>query len=194
MCLFSCQTQPEGDPELQELFTLMQGSFNSENQSKQDSAYYNISLHMYPIWKDKGNYLYVEQAINRSQDKPYRQRIYKVDRLNDSIFSSIVFTIPHDSLWIGKWKTPQDFDRISTEYIEERTGCAVLLKRLGKNHFKGATGVYTCLSTRGGASYATSEVEITENKIVSWDRGFDAEGNYVWGAKDAGYIFDKLQK
>ena len=53
------------------------------------------------------------------------------------------------------------------------------MKRVGKNHFKGATDVNTCKSTLRGASYATSEVEIKENQIISWDRGFDAEGNYV---------------
>lgn len=194
MFVFACESEPKEDAELNELFSLMQGSFNSENQATQDSTYYNISLHMYPIWKDKGNYLYVEQALNRMQNKPYRQRIYKVTRLNDSVFSSAIFTIPHDSLWIGKWKAPQDFDRISAEYIEERTGCEVLLKRLGKNHFKGATGIKTCQSSLRGASYATSEVEITEGRVLSWDRGFDSDGNHVWGAEKAGYVFEKLEK
>lgn len=189
----SCQSDPKDDVELKELFSLMQGSFNSENQAKQDSSYYNISLHMYPIWKDKGNYLYVEQALNSMQQRPYRQRVYKVTRLNDSVFSSAIYTIPHDSLWIGKWKTPQDFDRISPEYLVERTGCEVLLKRLGENHYKGATGVKTCESSLRGASYATSEVEITTQQILSWDRGFDSEGNHVWGAEKAGYVFDKLK-
>jgi len=190
--MVSCQNEPKEDTELKELFSLMQGSFNSENQARQDSTYYNISLHMYPIWKDKGNYLYVEQALNSMQNKPYRQRVYKVTRLNDSVFSSAIYTIPNDSLWIGKWKTPEDFDRISTEYIVERTGCEVLLQRIGENHYKGATGIKTCESSLRGASYATSEVEMTSEKILSWDRGFDAEGNHVWGAEKAGYIFDKL--
>jgi hypothetical protein len=192
ICLFACQNSPKEDTELNELFSLMQGSFNSEAQAQRDSSYYNISLHMYPIWKDKGNYLYVEQALNRMQDQPYRQRIYKVTRVNDSMFRSAIYTIPHDSLWIGKWKTPEHFDRISTEYIEEREGCEVLLKRIGKNHFKGATDVKTCESSLRGASYATSEVEITKDQIVSWDRGFDADGNHVWGAEKTGYIFDRL--
>lgn len=43
-----------------------------------------------------------------------------------------------------------------------------------------------------GASYARSEVEILEDKVISWDRGFDAEGNYVWGAEKSGYIFNKI--
>ena len=190
----SCQSGPKDDVELKELFSLMQGSFNSENQAKQDSSYYNISLHMYPIWKDKGNYLYVEQALNSMQQRPYRQRVYKVTRLNDSVFSSAIYTIPHDSLWVGKWKTPLDFDRITPEYLVERTGCEVLLKRLGENHYKGSTGIKTCESSLRGASYATSEVEINPTQILSWDRGFDSIGNHVWGAEKAGYIFDKLKK
>lgn len=51
------KSQEDAKPDhLPELFALMQGSFNSEVQSQVDSTYFNISLHMYPIWKDKGNF------------------------------------------------------------------------------------------------------------------------------------------
>ncbi|WP_299115261.1 chromophore lyase CpcT/CpeT [uncultured Winogradskyella sp.] len=181
------------DTELKELFTLMQGSFNSEVQSQVDSSYYNISLHMYPIWEDKeGHFLYVEQALNRMQDRPYRQRIYEVTRASDSTFSSAVYKLDVDSLWIGKWKTPKAFDSISLKDIALKEGCEVILKRLAPNHYMGKTGDETCVSTMRGASYARSEVEILEDKIMSWDRGFDAEGNYVWGAEKGPYIFNKL--
>ena len=87
----------------------MQGSFNSEAQVTEDSTYFNISLHMYPIWKDKGNFLYVEQALNNKQNKPYRQRVYELTRLNDSIISSAIYKLPADSLWIDKWKNTNGF-------------------------------------------------------------------------------------
>ncbi|TBV25453.1 hypothetical protein DMZ43_10915 [Meridianimaribacter sp. CL38] len=177
---------------LEELFTIMQGSYNSEAQAKVDSTYFNISLHMYPIWKDKGNYLYVEQALNARQNNPYRQRIYEVTKLNDSVYSSAIYTIENDSLWIGKWKTPQAFDSLSIHQVSKKEGCEVLLKRLDSNHFKGETGKKTCESTLYGASYATSEVEIFQDKIISWDRGFDDKGEHIWGAEKGGYIFNKL--
>lgn len=195
LLIVSCKKQdkqPVVDSDLEKLFSLMQGSFNSEDQSISDSTYYNISLHMYPIWSDQGKFLYVEQALNSMQDKPYRQRIYEVTRLNDSTFSSAIYTIENDSLWIGKWKTPAAFDSITKTDLTLRTGCEVLLKRLGDKRFKGETGERSCESTLRGASYATSEVEIKDNQIISWDRGFDAEGNHVWGAEKGGYIFDKL--
>jgi hypothetical protein len=42
-----------------------------------------------------------------------------------------------------------------------------------------------------GASYATSEVVITDEQLLSWDRGWDANGKQVWGAETGGYIFVK---
>lgn len=178
--------------DLKDLFTMMQGSFNSEIQSQIDTTYFNISLHMYPIWKEKGNYLYVEQALNVRQNNPYRQRIYEVTQLNDSVFSSAIYTIENDSLWIGKWKTPEAFDTLTMDQVSKKEGCEVLLKRIKSEYFKGATDEKTCESTLYGATYATSEVEIFSDKIISWDRGFDDQGEHVWGAEKGGYIFNKL--
>jgi len=32
---------------------------------------------------------------------------------------------------------------------------------------------------------------VTKGRVVSWDRGFDAEGNHIWGAEKGGYEFVK---
>ena len=184
--------EPIADSELEELFGLMQGSFNSATQAEADSTYFNISLHMYPIWEEHGNYLYVEQAMNSAQDRPYRQRIYEVKRHDDVSFSSTIYTLPNDSLWVGKWREPGAFDRLTPDSLELRKGCDVFLKRIGEKNFKGETEIYSCKSSLRGATYATSEVEIFADRIISWDRGFDAEGNHVWGAIKGGYVFDRL--
>lgn len=196
--IFSCNNDEkkeviQKDEALEELFDLMQGSFNSERQAAQDSSFYNISLHMYPIWKDKGHFLYVEQALNSMQDKPYRQRVYELKRSSDSTIASYVYTLPNDSLFIGNYKNPKAFSNLTLDSLSLRSGCEVVLKKINENTFKGSTGETSCESTLRGASYATSEVEITKTKITSWDRGFDAEGNHVWGAEKGGYVFDKLQ-
>lgn len=186
-------TTEKDDTDIQELFALMQGSFNSERQSLADSTYYNISLHMYPIWKEKGNWLYVEQAMNSMQDKPYRQRVYEIKRNEKGQLASYVYTIPNDSLWIGKWKTPETFNELSREKLVLRKGCEVLLTKKSSTIFFGKTQNGTCASTLRGASYAMSAVEITSMAIKSWDQGFNSEGKQVWGATEGGYIFDKLK-
>jgi hypothetical protein len=86
------------------------------------------------------------------------------------------------------------FDSLDITDISLRKGCEVILNKTLDGSFIGKTGENSCESTLRGASYATSEVEITMNKIVSWDRGFDKDGNHVWGAEKGGYVFEKLSQ
>ena len=168
----------------------MQGSFDSKAQAERDSAFYAISLHMHQVWPERGHFLYVEQALASMQEKPYRQRIYQLKAEGDEV-ASYVYKLPADSLWIGKWREPASFETLILEDLDLLEGCEVRLTRLDADHFKGATGDQTCPSSLYGASYAQSEVEVTEGRVVSWDRGFDAEGNHIWGAEKGGYEFVK---
>jgi len=186
------KTTVANSEDIDRLFELMQGSFDSSAQADADSNYYNISLHMYPIWKEHGKYLYVEQALASMQSKPYRQRIYHLKQTEEGNISSAVYSVPADSLWIGKWKTPQAFSSINPTDLKEREGCAVILNYKGNNIYEGSTGDKTCQSSLRGASYAMSNVTVSPDKVVSWDQGFNEEGKQVWGAVNGGYTFDKL--
>ncbi|MBL0340370.1 MAG: hypothetical protein IPP71_05250 [Bacteroidetes bacterium] len=55
-----------------ELFSFMSGSFSSEVQSKNDTDYFDIRLHMSPIWSDskQESWLYVEQAMSSTLENP----------------------------------------------------------------------------------------------------------------------------
>jgi len=180
----------KSDAHFKELIAIMQGTYSSEKQSIADTTYFNISLRMVPIWKSKGHYLYVEQAMFSKQEKPYRVRIYKVSQRGNK-FVSEIHTLKNEKDWIGKWKTPEAFESLTENDIELKAGCEVVLKRVGKNKFEGQTGVKTCPSELRGASYATSKVTVTENEILSWDQGFDKNDKQVWGAEKGGYEFIK---
>lgn len=192
--IISCKsTKADGEKSeanLNELVTIMQGNYSSEAHSKRDTTYFNISLRMVPIWKNKGHYLYVEQAMYSKQEKPYRVRIYKISQRGDK-FVSEIHTLKNEKDWIGKWKTPEAFESLTENDIELKPGCEVVLKRVGKNKFEGQTGIKTCPSELRGASYATSKVTVTENEILSWDQGFDKNDKQVWGAEKGGYEFIK---
>ncbi len=178
------------------LMDLMTGSFDSKKQSEADSSYYHISLHMYPIWKNReGDWLYVEQALASTQDKPYRQRIYKLEAQADGTYKSSVFLLKDQEQFIGKWKEPGFFSQFTANsLLTEREGCAVIMKRLDDNTFTGATVDKHCTSTLSGASYATSKVTVSPNQVESWDQGFDSRDEQVWGAEKGGYIFDRLNQ
>ncbi len=173
------------------LIDMMTGSFSSADQAEKDSSYYDISLHMYPIWKDKkGHWIYVEQAASSFQEKPYRQRIYRVDQNEHDSFESIVYAIKGQEDFVGKWKTPEYFDQFDTSILKERIGCTVYLKKDGYA-YHGSTNEKSCRSSLSGASFATSKVTIEEREIKSWDQGFDKHGTQVWGAQKGAYIFKR---
>lgn len=175
-----------------ELLELMQGSFNSRNQSLTDSNYYDITLHMYPIWGSNKNFIYVEQSVSSMQEKPYRQRIYEIKRNSDSTFTSVIYKLPNDSLFVGAWRDTSLFRDLKISELTRLDGCEVILKNVGEKHYLGSTDEKSCPSVLYGASYATSEVEILNDKIISWDRGFDIDDNQIWGATNGGYVFNKI--
>ncbi|MEM6720402.1 MAG: chromophore lyase CpcT/CpeT [Bacteroidota bacterium] len=190
---FNSDTSANPEDELKALRSMMTGSFDSSEQAASDESYYNISLHMYPIWESKeGYWLYVEQALKSAQERPYRQRVYQLEKLANGKFSSKVYTLENPKEFIGKWKTPNYFNKFDTSILKEREGCAVILEKQGEN-YSGSTNEKDCKSTLRGASYATSEVTIKPNVIESWDRGFDKHDKHVWGAEKAGYIFKRLK-
>jgi len=186
------KTVIENTDELSELKKLMTGQFASSKQAKLDSNFYDISLFMYPVWESKdGDWLYVEQSVTANLAKPYRQRLYKLEKGTNGDFISHVFAFEKPEEFIGKWNDPTFFDQFDTSILKERKGCAVHLKKVGENEYAGSTVEKNCKSTLRGASYATSKVTVNSSSIISWDQGFDAADQQVWGAEISGYIFDK---
>ncbi len=179
-----------GDHSLSQLATWMSGAFSSEQQSIDDERYFHITLRTAAIWTERedGPWLYVEQATASRPQQPYRQRVYHLTQEN-GLFISTVYSLPTPVQHVGAWQNPDSMDHIGPDDLQERTGCAVFLKPKDDASYRGATDADACQSSLRGASYATSEVTVTANAIDSWDRGFDAEGNQVWGAEAGAYLF-----
>jgi hypothetical protein len=169
------------------------GSFSSAVQAATDDEFFDIRLHMAPIWtgRDDGPWMYVEQAVASAEDRPYRQRVYRLREVEPGLFESAVYTLPDPDATIGAWEAPGRLDGLSPADLETRTGCSILMRRLG-DAFVGSTLGALCPSELRGARYATSEVRVTRDRLVSWDRGFDAAGTQVWGARTGGYVFDRM--
>ncbi len=173
----------------------MTGSFSSSAQAKTDSAFFDISLHMQPIWTDRkqGYWLYVEQAASSTPDKPYRQRVYHVEQITKNVFKSSVYLIRDEKRFVGQWRNPEAFNAITQQDLELKSGCAVILQMDMDGNFAGGTEGQGCESNLRGAQYATSKVTVTKDALISWDQGFDSSGKQVWGAVKGGYYFKKVK-
>lgn len=182
------------ESDLRNLYNMMIGSFSSENQSKVDSNYFDIRLKMVPMWSESEYYwLYVEQAMATNENKPYRQRVYRLSKVNDTTIESRVYTIKNGENYFGDWKLENPLANLTIDSLEERKGCSIFLNKINKSEFSGSTNKTDCESSLKGATYATSFVNIYTDMIISWDRGFDKDDNQVWGAINGGYIFDKIE-
>lgn len=196
--LYQCSTSKSGvnhkaEQNLKQLVQFMVGDFSSQAQSQRDSDFYDIRLHIRPIWPaDKSNiWLYVEQATAAAESKPYRQRVYKVESDGKGGFKSIVYTLPTPEKWAGQYKTPEVFEALKPAELSLREGCTVFLSRQKNGEFVGSTQGIGCESTLRGAKYASSKVTISKTVLRSWDQGFNEKGEQVWGATKGGYEFLK---
>lgn len=192
----SLYAQKLGNRDLIQLKSFLQGNFSSEQQSETDTSYSSVTLYMKQVWprRKDGYWLYVEQAMRQTPDKPYRQRMYHLYLQDDSTLVSQVFEFKDPASLVGWWKEPKRFDSLKFFALSSRPGCEVYISKNKKGQFIGSTQGKECSSVLRGASYATSEVIIDNAGIRSWDRGWSADQQQVWGAEKGPYIFKKLPK
>ena len=179
---------PEGA--VNRLEAWLSGSFSSAAQAARDASYFDVRLHVVPIWTTRtdGPWLYVEQALGTQLDKPYRQRVYQLRALGGGRLESRVFELPQPEAAVGAWRSGASFPLADPTSLLPREGCVVVLRDEGER-FVGSTNGKDCSSSLRGASYATSEVTLDANAIHSWDRGYDSAGQQVWGATGGAYEF-----
>ena len=181
--------------DLEELRRRMTGFFTSEQQALSDSSYFNIHLHMTPVWQQRtdGYWLYVEQAMATAAQRPYRQRIYQLYLQDDTTLVSKVYEMPGALRFAGAWSNTAGLQKLTPDSLQARQGCAIYLKKNTAGDFTGSTPGNACLSSLRGAAYATSEVLIEKQGMNSWDRGWNKENVQVWGAVKGGYQFIKQE-
>jgi CpeT protein len=193
ICRYPGAVYKTGD--LEKLVSCMAGSFSSAAQAARDSTYFDIRLRMVPIWtgRSDGYWLYVEQAVAGHEERPYRQRVYHVTQVDRSTFESSVFTLVNPLRFASAWKETYPLHSLNPDSLSLKDGCSIFLRREQVAIYRGSTHGKGCPSDLRGASYATSEVEINPVRLVSWDRGYDANDKQVWGATKGGYVFDKIE-
>ncbi|MBN2057059.1 chromophore lyase CpcT/CpeT [bacterium] len=171
------------------------GAFSSHAQARDNEDYFDILLRMGRIWpaRDDAFWLYVEQAVAQVESRPYRQRIYRIRQLGAEYIEVRIFTFPDPLSFVGEWRKEEPFAGLLPELLEEREGCTVLLVRKDESTFAGSTVDGMCTSDLNDAVYATTEVILTADRMLSWDRGYNAEGSQVWGPEAGPYIFNKLE-
>ncbi|MBX3739020.1 MAG: chromophore lyase CpcT/CpeT [Candidatus Didemnitutus sp.] len=179
---------------LERLATLLTGSFSSADQALADRNYRNTTLHAVRIWtnRDDGPWLYVEQALADAPDQPYRQRVYQLALSRDGALEARIFTLDDPIKATGAWRKSLPLSDLTPTRLAFNEGCTVYFHAMPDGSLLGATQGDGCASDLRGATHATTEATLTSDKIIWWERGFNAAGRQVWGSATGGYLFKRV--
>jgi CpeT protein len=183
-----------GSADLDLLASWLRGSFSNAAQAEASNGQIvAVDLHLTPIWGDlpDGPWRYLEQAVSSSPDRPYRQRVLQLAEPVAGLLEIRVWALPDPTAAVGAWRLDEPLTELSPDGLVPRPGCSILLRRRGEI-FEGSTVGFVCSSELRDASVATSEVAVTADGLVSWDRGYAADGRQVWGPTDGGLVFDRI--
>ncbi|HSN55722.1 MAG TPA: chromophore lyase CpcT/CpeT [Candidatus Sulfomarinibacteraceae bacterium] len=179
--------------DLELLASWLTGSFNTAAQALADPETAAVDLHLAAIWEDRadGPWRYLEQAVPEFPESPYRQRVLRLAEPAPGLLEIEIWTLPEPAEAVGAWRLDEPLAGLSPGDLTPRPGCSILARRRG-DVVEGSTIGTLCPSRLRGASWASSEIAVTADGLVSWDRGFADDGRQVWGPVDGGLVFDRV--
>ena len=190
-------TEKESVSLLHNLARCMAGDFSNQKQAFADSKNYaHIRIFFRPLPWDffSGIGFYSEQVYDYDLWNPYRQGVHKLVDKGEKVYIEN-YSLKDSLLYAGAGHNREILLTITPENIARRYNCSMVFWR-EKNLFRGSVEPGNkCLITRKGQeTYLVSDVELTEETWVSWDRGMDIETNeQVWGSAIGPLKFEKCQ-
>lgn len=135
-------------------------------------------------------YLYQEQALSTDLSEPYRQRFLQIVSGDDNRVDTRSYKPEAPEQWTGFCERAEEDTLPLVNAIALGTPvCTVSLRPAAIGGFVGSTPAGGCRANVRGASSITNVVVLHEDGMDTWDRGFDANGNQVWGAEAIPYRY-----
>ncbi|KAK4488919.1 hypothetical protein RD792_004709 [Penstemon davidsonii] len=174
--------------------------FSREQASRDPENYFNLRWLSCPAVEmvDGTRVLYFEQAFWRTPQKPFRQRFFMVKPCSKEMKCDVelsTYAIRDAQEYKNFCDRPRDQrpqpEEVVGDIAEHLT--TIYLKRCERGKrclYEGSTPADGFPNTWNGASHCTSELAVLKNsEIHTWDRGYDDDGNQVWGGKGGPYEF-----
>ncbi|OAY73174.1 Chromophore lyase CRL, chloroplastic [Ananas comosus] len=175
-------------------------AFSREQARRDPDSYFNIRMLTCPATEmvDGSKVLYFEQAFWRTPEKPFRQRFYMVKpcpkemKCDVELSSYAIRDVEEYKNFCDRPKDqrPQP-EEVIGDIAEHLTTIHLSRCERGKRClYEGSTPPGGFPNSWNGATYCTSDVTIYKNgELHTWDKGYDDEGNQVWGPKAGPYEF-----
>ncbi len=179
--------------QVKEVVTHLVGAMDTSAQAKANPEAPNVRITTCKIQvtaeqNPNAVFLYQEQALTKQLNKPYRQRFLRIaPTTNNSQVESKAFKPANPQAWVGLCSKLETQRVVQSRELEE-SNCSVFLRPTGKNYI-GETAPGGCPTNFRGATRITNTIILHQTGMDTRDRGFDATGKQVWGAKEQPYQF-----
>jgi hypothetical protein len=112
-----------------------------------------------------------------------------VRKIDDDTIESKSFKLQNPQAWIGFCRHTQPHRQATLRELSNYV-CSVFLEPIEQEkNYGGKTPSEGCPSNVRGAVKITNKVILHQEGMDTYDRGFDENGNLVWGAQNEGYYY-----
>lgn len=180
------------------LLKWMAADFSNQAQAIENPPFFaHIRVCMRPLPPSflTGGCLYLEQAYDYMLEQPYRVRVLRFLPQKDHILLEN-YSFKEQDVVIGSARDPKKLASLSAEHIEKMAGCDMTVHWTGHSFIGKVVPGKNCIVVRKGkTSYLDNEFEITDHKLISYDRGRDPETDeLLWGSIAGPFEFEKRQR
>ncbi|MEQ9186319.1 MAG: chromophore lyase CpcT/CpeT [Cryomorphaceae bacterium] len=188
--ILPCKGQTLEEADLALLSESMIGTFTALPESNAEQAESHQHLTVTRIWKREAEvWIYAEQSAGPSKDQLLRQQVFQLGQNGKNKFILTLFEVHNEAEWTKAGDKPKSINHLSPADLHLQAGCAIGLV-YSQGTFVGSTQD-RCISNRQGASLATTDIRISRDQTVIWERGWDEQGNQIWGPTARGITYIK---
>lgn len=183
------------DPEIEKIGKMLLGSWKSTAplpEGADPKQAVEVAMFIAPARSpDLPDLMYVESARVDSLQAPYRQAFFQIYKHKDGLRLRTFEPMRQiGGALVGLWAKPEVFPAVSRRDLVATIDLNLTADGDG---FKGSSP-HPFPTGRLGAVEMTSDLAIKPDRIIAADRGFDANGEVVWGAKgDSTFEFARFE-
>jgi hypothetical protein len=187
--------------DVEEYITRISGKFSTQLHQKFDTTKGDVMVRTIVFKRYPSvTWLYTQQGEWwDGKYYPYRQRIYAVEQIDEYYIRLSIFAFKDDAAYYTVLDdttsslTPEEWlQNVPSEMLIPKEGCSLYIYKDNLNAFRGSTKETDCKGSFKGATYTTTEFVIYPHEVISWERGWDDEGNQKWGPTNGPYIYSKV--
>ena len=158
-------------------------------------AHIRVCMRPLPSGFLSGSCLYLEQAYDFMLGQPYRVRVLHFLPQADHILLENYSCKEQDTV-IGAARKPEKLTTLTADQLEKMPGCDMTVRWTGHSFIGKVVPGKNCIVVRKGkTSYLDNEFEITNERLISYDRGRDPETDeLLWGSIAGPFEFEKRQR